>query len=544
MLPGQVQAVSQGAGTNIAGNGQISVDAATTEGLVKLNNTIAFNSYVWPSADGSAGQQLTTDGSGALVWSDSDGIPWTAKGQIIVGTNVATDVLLNVGGNTAVLVANSATPSGLAYSDSVTSAIQIPAGTTLEQPSVPSVGQIRYNTQTSKFEGYWGSPPSWQDFGSRIPWTAKGELIVGTGVDTDVILTAGGDTTVLIANSAAPSGLAYSDSVTSAIQIPAGTTLDQPIAPSVGQFRYNTQTHKFEGYWGSPPSWQDLVGGIPWTTKGQLIVGTGVDTEAILDAGGDTAVLVSDSASSFGLSYSDSITSAVQLPAGKTSEQPSSSSVGQIRYNTDNLVFEGYQGNPASWQPIGVQAIPSGSVMAFFQASAPVGWTQSTNPAFNNSTMRITTGAGGSVGGSIGFSTVFGASTTQNSIFNFTSGATQGTQLVTNQIPSHAHGVSDPGHAHGVSDPTHFHRLPYNANTLVSGQTNAIGGVATGPNNAPTLYSATGIGIFGSATGISVTNTGGDGAHDHSLSGVSGGLSLTTTDMDVLYYDAIICTKN
>jgi hypothetical protein len=34
-------------------------------------NQDAFNSYLWPNADGSANQQLTTDGSGNLAWGDS-----------------------------------------------------------------------------------------------------------------------------------------------------------------------------------------------------------------------------------------------------------------------------------------------------------------------------------------------------------------------------------------------------------------------------------------------------------------------------------------
>ena len=73
VLPGQVQAVSQGAGVIIASNGQISVDAATTTGLVKLNNPTAYNAYVWPNVDGAADQFLQTDGAGNLTWSDATG---------------------------------------------------------------------------------------------------------------------------------------------------------------------------------------------------------------------------------------------------------------------------------------------------------------------------------------------------------------------------------------------------------------------------------------------------------------------------------------
>lgn len=68
VLLGQVQGVKQGPGTAIASDGTISVDASTVVGLVKLNNTVAYNSYVWPSTSGSATQFLMSDGAGNLSW--------------------------------------------------------------------------------------------------------------------------------------------------------------------------------------------------------------------------------------------------------------------------------------------------------------------------------------------------------------------------------------------------------------------------------------------------------------------------------------------
>jgi hypothetical protein len=37
-------------------------------GFVKTNNTSAYNSYIWPNVDGTAGQVLATDGAGGLAW--------------------------------------------------------------------------------------------------------------------------------------------------------------------------------------------------------------------------------------------------------------------------------------------------------------------------------------------------------------------------------------------------------------------------------------------------------------------------------------------
>jgi hypothetical protein len=128
LLTGQVKAVKPGPGIAIATDGTITVDSQTIQGVMKLGQTpaaalAAYNGYTWPTTGGTAGQQLTSDGSGNLTWGDSDGIPWTAKGQLIVGTGVGTDTLLNVGGNTAFLVADSLTTSGLRWSNSSTSAI-------------------------------------------------------------------------------------------------------------------------------------------------------------------------------------------------------------------------------------------------------------------------------------------------------------------------------------------------------------------------------------------------------------------------------------
>lgn len=167
VLAGQSVAVRAGAGLTISPLGVISIDVSPSSNIfIKTNNNAAANSYTWPNAVGTAGQQLTlVDGAGTLGWTDSDGIPWTAKGQLIVGTGVGTDTLLNVGTDTAVLVANSASASGLAYSNTLSSAIQLPVGTTANQPTSPSIGQIRYNTTNNEFEGYSGATPTWQALG-------------------------------------------------------------------------------------------------------------------------------------------------------------------------------------------------------------------------------------------------------------------------------------------------------------------------------------------------------------------------------------------
>jgi len=75
--------------------------------------------------------------------------------------------------------------------------------------------------------------------------------------------------------------------------------------------------------------------------------------------------------------------------------------------------------------------IPSGTVMSFFQATAPVGWTQVT--AHNNKALRIVSGAGGGFGGSVAFTTAFAS--------QVVTGSNGATTLTEAQIPSHRHAV-------------------------------------------------------------------------------------------------------
>lgn len=45
----------------------------------------------------------------------------------------------------------------------------------------------------------------------------------------------------------------------SAVSIPSGTTAQRPNVPQEGDFRYNTDTQRFEGYGGAFPAWIDIT---------------------------------------------------------------------------------------------------------------------------------------------------------------------------------------------------------------------------------------------------------------------------------------------
>ncbi len=168
VLPGQVQAVTAGAGVTISPTGILSVNPLDPlfNAFLRTNSTSAFNAYVWPIGGGTAGQQLTSDGVGNLYWSNASGIPWTTKGQLVVGTGINTDTILNAGVNTAVLMADSTTTSGLRYSNTSTTALQSPAGNTAARPNPATAGQFRFNTDLGAMEVYTGT--GWVSIGAPI----------------------------------------------------------------------------------------------------------------------------------------------------------------------------------------------------------------------------------------------------------------------------------------------------------------------------------------------------------------------------------------
>jgi hypothetical protein len=126
--------------------------------------------------------------------------------------------------------------------------------------------------------------------------------------------------------------------------------------------------------------------------------------------------------------------------------------------------------------------LPAGTVMVFFQAAAPTGWTKSTSN--NNKALRVVSGDGGGTGGSAAFA---------SPAHNLSAGAHT---LALNEIPSHSHTV------------------PVAANT---------NGGSWRANNGS------------NAAGINTSSAGGGASHAHSLSG-----SITTPQ----YIDVIVAAKD
>jgi len=130
-----------------------------------------------------------------------------------------------------------------------------------------------------------------------------------------------------------------------AIKIPAGETADRP-APASGMLRFNTTDGRFEAYDGS--QWAGLAGSV---------IDVDQDTKIIAEssAGSDNDQLQFYTAGSLSAQIDNDGTFKVYdrfvLPTGNTAVRFSPSIQGSIRFNTEDLIFEGYDGT--AWAGLG-----------------------------------------------------------------------------------------------------------------------------------------------------------------------------------------------
>jgi hypothetical protein len=132
---------------------------------------------------------------------------------------------------------------------------------------------------------------------------------------------------------------------------------------------------------------------------------------------------------------------------GSTASRPTAGDYGLYIDTTRNAL---QRDNGSSWDDIGT-LIPAGTVMVFYQASAPVGWTKVVTQ--NDKALRVVSGSGGSAGGTVALSTTLAHTHTVASHTH--SIDTQG--AMTTDGPS---GINSGGGGLGSADSTHTHNTP------------------------------------------------------------------------------------
>ncbi len=147
------------------------------------------------------------------------------------------------------------------------------------------------------------------------------------------------------------------------------------------------------------------------------------------------------------------------------------------------------------------ETIPAGTVMPFYQAAAPAGWTQVMSQ--NDKALRVVSGTGGVAGGTNAFSTVFAQT------------ATGGYTLALADIPLHGHTFRLVGGGQATST--------------------ATGGIMVGSGNGSSIVSTNYSAYTGTPSdtaGQQIGGSGGGGSHSHSLT------------MAIQYVDLILASRN
>lgn len=240
---------------------------------------------------------------------------------------------------------------------SATDAIQIPVGISNERPSIPKIGQMRYNTTSSQFEGY--SNSVWQGLGgggvtdidkdTHIKADTNNNLSFTTQGTERMKIDASGNIQMINSDS---SFSALDISATSALRIPIGTNHQRPSDLKAGQIRYNTTTSQFEGY-NTTDSWQGLGGVIdidqdtkiiaetnPLDDNDEIQIFTAGNERMKVDASGNIRMIDSNPNYS---ALDISATSAVSIPRGTTSQRPTNSEIPRsLRFNSDTSLCEVY----------------------------------------------------------------------------------------------------------------------------------------------------------------------------------------------------------
>jgi hypothetical protein len=146
--------------------------------------TVVVNGLSFPTADGTSGQVLQTNGSGTLSFTTISTNSVSQGNSNVTVTDSGTGAITIAADGSTIVTFNATTAID---ASAVTNAIRLPNGTTGERPS-GSVGMIRYNSTSDTIEGY-TSAGGWAQLGATTA-TAENTADTSTGTAAQISTTA------------------------------------------------------------------------------------------------------------------------------------------------------------------------------------------------------------------------------------------------------------------------------------------------------------------------------------------------------------------
>jgi len=258
----------------LAGNGVIVKTAANT--ITARTLSTSGNGISVTDGNGIAANPTFQLTGLAQAIANASGTGLLALGS---GTTLSPVTLTGTGNQIGVTGGNgSSTPTISLASNFIapgTAGITLPNGTTAQRGA--TTGQIRYNTDTARFEGYYAG--SWQTFG-----IGDGAVTSVSGTTSQINVTNVGSiaTVAIAANPTLPG--------TGGVVVPVGTTAQRTASPTNGILRYNTTLTQFEAY--TNGAWSVLSTGSTGVTSvatGVGLLGGPITTAGTIDI--DTTVV-------------------------------------------------------------------------------------------------------------------------------------------------------------------------------------------------------------------------------------------------------------
>jgi hypothetical protein len=167
-ITGKIQDASDGTEDGIiefanrkAGGNTITARLRSDSFQLLNDTTLVVRNITYPLTDGSAGQFMTTDGSGNLSFATVSTNSVSQGDSNVTVTDSGTGAVTIAADGSTIITMNATT---VLDASATTNAIRLPNGTTAQRPS-GAVGEIRYNSTTDTIEGY-TSAGGWAQLGA------------------------------------------------------------------------------------------------------------------------------------------------------------------------------------------------------------------------------------------------------------------------------------------------------------------------------------------------------------------------------------------